>query len=218
MNASTAVRTVVRRAAAVLTLALLAPLAAHAAGAGRAERISPDIAKGRAIANQMCIACHTVDGTRGLPGNPILAAQHPEYMVRQLRDYRDGRRVNPIMQAFAAQLSDEDMINVAAFYASLPPVRGVATDPELVRLGKRIWRGGIPGINVPSCAACHGAAGAGIPAQYPRLAGQHAEVTATALRAFRSGERANNQTMMDISKRLSDREIAALADFIAGLR
>lgn len=214
MNAST----VLRRAAAVLTLSLLAPLAAHAAGASAAGRISPDIAKGRAIATQLCIACHTVDGSRGLSANPILAAQHPEYMVRQLRDYRDGRRVNPIMQAFAAQLSDADMIHVAAFYASLPPVHGAATDPELALKGKRIWRGGIPGIGVPSCAACHGAAGAGIPAQYPRLAGQHAEVTAAALRAYRSGERANNQVMMDISKRLTDREIAALADFIAGLR
>jgi len=214
MNAST----VLRRAVAALALALLAPLAAHAAGAGAAGRISPDIAKGQAIANQMCMACHAVDGSRGLPSNPILAAQHPEYMVRQLRDYRDGRRVNAIMQAIAAQLSDEDMVHVSAFYASLPPVHGVATDPELALKGKRIWRGGIPGINVPSCAACHGATGAGIPAQYPRLAGQHAEVTAAALRAYRSGERANNQVMMDISKRLSDREIAALADFIAGLR
>lgn len=212
MNAST----VLRRA--VAALALLAPLAAHAAGAGAAGRISPDIAKGQAIANQMCMACHAVDGSRGLPSNPILAAQHPEYMVRQLRDYRDGRRVNAIMQAIAAQLSDEDMVHVSAFYASLPPVHGVATDPELALKGKRIWRGGIPGINVPSCAACHGAAGAGIPVQYPRLAGQHAEVTAAALRAFRSGERANSQVMMDISKRLSDREIAALADFIQGLR
>jgi len=214
MNAST----VLRRAVAALALALLAPLAAHAAGAGAAGRISPDIAKGQAIANQMCMACHAVDGSRGLPSNPILAAQHPEYMVRQLRDYRDGRRVNAIMQAIAAQLSDEDMVHVSAFYASLPPVHGVATDPELALKGKRIWRGGIPGINVPSCAACHGAAGAGIPVQYPRLAGQHAEVTAAALRAFRSGERANSQVMMDISKRLSDREIAALADFIQGLR
>jgi cytochrome c553 len=214
MNAST----VLRRAAAVLSLCLLAPLSAYAAGASAAGRVSPDIAKGRAIATQLCIACHTVDGSRGLSSNPILAAQHPEYLLRQLRDYRDGRRVNAIMQSFAAQLSNEDMIHVAAFYASLPPVRGAATDPELALKGKRIWRGGIPGINVPSCAACHGATGAGIPAQYPRLAGQHAEVTAAALRAYRSGERANNQVMMDISKRLSDREIAALADFIAGLR
>lgn len=214
MNAST----VLRRAVAALALSLLVPLAGHAAGASAAGRISPDIAKGRAIANQMCIACHAVDGSRGLSSNPILAAQHPEYIVRQLRDYRDGRRVNAIMQAFAAQLSNEDMVHVAAFYASLPPVHGAATNPELVLMGQRIWRGGIPGINVPSCAACHGATGAGIPAQYPRLAGQHAEVTAAALRAYRSGERANNQVMMDISKRLSDREIAALADFIAGLR
>ena len=214
MNASTALR----RASAVLTLTLTAALSAYAAGASVAGRISPDIAKGRTLANQMCIACHAVDGSRGLSSNPILAAQHPEYIVRQLRDYRDGRRVNAIMQAFAAQLSNEDMVHVAAFYASLPPVHGAATNPELVLMGQRIWRGGIPGINVPSCAACHGATGAGIPAQYPRLAGQHAEVTAAALRAYRSGERANNQVMMDISKRLSDREIAALADFIAGLR
>lgn len=203
-------------AAAVLATTLLAPLAATAAGATAAAK--PDLAKGQAIATQMCIACHTVDGTRGAPANPILVGQHPEYLAKQLREFKAGRRVNAIMQGMASGLSDDDMRNVAAFYASKPPLTGTARNPGLVLQGERIWRGGIASKNVPACAGCHSPNGAGIPAQYPRLAGQHAEYTEAQLRAFRSGERANNVQMMTISANLSDREITALADYIAGLR
>lgn len=202
-------------AAAVLATTLLAPLAATAAGA--AEAAKPDLAKGQAIA-QVCIACHTVDGTRGAPANPILVGQHPEYLAKQLREFKAGRRVNAIMQGMASGLSDDDMRNVAAFYASKPPLTGTARNAEFVLQGERIWRGGIASKNVPACAGCHSPNGAGIPAQYPRLAGQHAEYTETQLRAFRAGERANNAQMMTISANLSDREITALADYIAGLR
>jgi cytochrome c553 len=211
MNAHSAFRL----AAAVLATTLLAPLSATAAGETKA---GPDLAKGRTIANQVCVACHTVDGSRGLPANPILAGQHPEYLAKQLREFKAGKRVNAIMQGMVAALSDEDMVNVAAFYGSLPPVQGSATNAELVLLGERIWRGGIAGKKVPACAGCHSPNGAGIPAQYPRLAGQHAEYIASSLKAYRSGERANNAQMVSIAANLSDREIAALADYAAGLR
>ncbi|WP_119290149.1 c-type cytochrome [Azohydromonas sediminis] len=204
-----------RLAAAVLAATLLAPLSATAAGDTKA---GPDLAKGRTIATQVCVACHTVDGSRGAPANPILAGQHPEYLTKQLREFKAGKRVNAVMQGMVAALSDDDMVNVAAFYASLPPVPGAATNADLVLLGERIWRGGIASKKVPACAGCHSPNGAGIPAQYPRLAGQHAEYVASSLKGYRSGERANNAQMLSIAANLSDREIAALADYAAGLR
>lgn len=202
--------------ATVLAATLLAPLAATAAGAAAAAK--PDLAKGQAVATQICVACHTADGTRGLPANPILVGQHPEYLVKQLTEFKAGRRVNAIMQGMVASLSDDDMRNVAAFYASKAPLPGAANNAGLVLLGERIWRGGIASKNVPACAGCHSPNGAGIPAQYPRLGGQHAEYSETQLRAFRARERANNVQMMTISANLSDREISALSDYMAGLR
>ena len=195
--------------------ALLAPSTALAAGA---QAPKADLAKGQAVAAQVCVACHTFDGTRGAPANPIIAGQHPEYLAKQLREFKEGKRVNAIMQGFAAGLSDEDMRNVAAFYASKAAPQGAARKADLVLLGERIWRGGIAGKNVPACAGCHSPNGAGIPAEYPRLAGQHAEYTDAQLKAFRAGERANNAQMTAISANLSDREVAALADYVAGLR
>ena len=203
-------------AAAALAATLFAPLAAMAADAA-ATPAKPDLAKGQATA-QVCAACHTFDGTRGAGANPILAGQHPEYLAKQLADFKAGRRVNAIMQGMAAPLSDDDMRNVAAFYASKATPPGAARNPGLVLLGERIYLGGIASKNVPACAGCHSPNGAGIPAQYPRLGGQHAEYTEAQLRAFRAGARANNAPMLAIAANLSDREIAALADYIAGLR
>lgn len=203
-------------AVAVLATSLVAPMAASAAGTSTAAKV--DLAKGQTIASTVCIACHTFDGTRGAPANPILAGQHPEYLAKQLQEFKSGRRVNAIMQGLAAGLSDEDMRNVAAFYASKPAPAGTARNAGLALLGERIWRGGIAAKNVPACAGCHSPNGAGIPAQYPRLAGQHAEYIEASLRGYRSGERANNAQMLAIAANLSDREIAALADYAAGLR
>jgi cytochrome c553 len=196
---------------------LAAPSGAMAAGAALAAA-KPDLARGQAIAGQVCAACHAVDGSRGAPANPILAGQHQAYLVKQLHDFKAGRRVNAIMQGFAATLSEQDMLDVSAFYASKPPPLGVATNPDLVLLGERIYRGGIASKHVPACSACHSPDGAGIPVQYPRLGGQHAEYTESQLKAFRVGTRANSAQMMSISANLSDREITALSDYIAGLR
>jgi cytochrome c553 len=199
-------------ASAALALALPA-LAASAAAAAK-----PDLAKGSATATQVCGACHTFDGSRGAPANPIIAGQHPEYLVKQLAEFKSGKRDNAVMKGFASMLSDEDMRNVAAFYASKQAKDGTAKNKDLVRLGEKIYLGGIASRQVPACAGCHGPNGAGIPAEYPRLSGQHADYTEAQLAAFRGGVRANNAQMTTIAAKMSDREIKAVSDYIAGLR
>ena len=176
-----------------------------------------DIARGQQLA-AACMACHTADGTRGAPANPILQGQHPEYIVKQLAEFKSGKRRNAIMQGLAAGLSEEDMKYIAAFYASKPAPKGFAGNKDTVALGEAIWRGGIKAKGVPACAACHGPAGSGIPAQYPRIAGQHAAYTEAQMTAFRLGERANNAQMMTIAGKMNEREIKAVSDFAAGLR
>jgi len=177
----------------------------------------PDLAKGAATAATVCAACHTADGSRGIPTNPILQGQHADYLVKQLTEFKSGKRDNAIMKPMASMLSDDDMRNVAAFYASKQAKPGQSKNPATVELGKKIWRGGIAEKNVPACAGCHGPTGAGIPAQYARLGGQHAEYVSNELMLFRSGKRANSPQMAAIAARLSDAEIAAVSDYVEGL-
>jgi cytochrome c553 len=177
-----------------------------------------DPAKGQAIATQVCGACHSFDGTRGLPANPILQGQHPEYLAKQLADFKSGARNNAIMKGFASALSPEDMKNVAAFYASKAAKPGFAKDKETLLLGERIYRGGIADRQIAACAGCHSPNGAGIPVQYPRMGGQHGEYSEAQLIAFRSGLRANSLQMAGVAAKLNDREIKAVADYMAGLR
>jgi len=183
----------------------------------------PDPSKGQQIAAGVCSACHGADGNSVIGANPKLNGQHPEYLVKQLTDYTKAAdakdaRVNAIMTGFATALSAEDKRNVAAWFGSQKPTPGAASNKDTLALGQLIYRAGIPEKNVPACAGCHTPTGAGIPALYPRLGGQHAEYTQVQLRAFREGTRRNNLSMMQISARLSDAEINAVADFIAGLR
>ena len=177
----------------------------------------PDAAKGQALATT-CLACHVADGSRGSPANPILQGQHPEYLVKQLQEFKSGKRNNAIMKGMAAVLSDDDMKHVAAFYASKKAKPGFAKVKDTVPLGEKIYRGGIAERQVPACAGCHSPSGAGIPAQYPRLGGQHADYSELQLLAFRSGQRGNNAQMSAISGKMKDGEIKAVADYIAGLR
>jgi cytochrome c553 len=193
-------------------------LAVPAYAASAAAPAKPDLAKGSATATQVCGACHAFDGSRGAAANPIIAGQHPEYLVKQLGEFKSGKRDNAVMKGFASTLSDEDMKNVAAFYASKQPKDGTAKNKDLVRLGERIYRGGIASRQVPACAGCHSPNGAGIPAEYPRLSGQHADYTEAQLVAFRGGVRNNNAQMTAIAAKMSDREIKAVSDYIAGLR
>jgi cytochrome c553 len=191
-------------------------LQSFASNASKPEQ--PNINKGQAIATQVCMACHTADGSRGSPANPILQGQHPEYLVKQLQEFKSGKRKNAVMNGFATALSDEDMANVAAFYASKQAKPGSAKNKELAALGEKIYRGGIADRNVPACAGCHSATGAGMPAQYPRIGAQHADYTEAQLLAFRSGARANNAQMTAIVAKMNDKEIKAVADYLAGLR
>ena len=177
-----------------------------------------DLAKGQEKASQVCAACHTADGSRGSPANPILQGQHAEYLVKQLTEFKAGKRANPVMSGMAAALSDDDMKNVAAFYASKQAKPGFAKSKDTVALGEKIYRGGIAAKQVPACAGCHSPTGAGIPSQYPRLGGQHADYAEVQLTAFRAGTRANSSQMTAIAARMSDKEIKAVADYVAGLR
>ena len=139
-------------------------------------------------------------------------------MVKQLQEFKSGKRANAVMSGMAATLSEADMRNIAYWLSSKQAKPGFAKDKETVALGERIYRGGIADRQVPACAGCHSPNGAGIPSQYPRLSGQHAEYAAAQLTAFRDGIRKNNNVMSQVAAKLNDREIKALADYVAGLR
>ena len=201
-------------AAAVLALSSVAAQANEAAPA----KAKPDLAKGEASFGAVCAACHGADGNSGIPTNPKLAQQHPEYIMKQLQDIKSGKRDAAVMKGFASALSDEDMRNIAFWLTSKKANPGFAKDKVTVSLGERIYRGGIADRQVPACAGCHSPNGAGIPAQYPRLSGQHAEYTVSQLTLFRDGVRLNSQQMTQVAAKLNDREIKAVADYIAGLR
>jgi cytochrome c553 len=183
-----------------------------------AQSAKPDLAKGAAAYGNVCVACHAADGNSTTPANPKLAGQHPEYLIKQLQEYKSGKRANAVMQGMAATLSDDDMRNVAHWLASQKPAPGFASDAELVKLGERIYRGGLADRGIAACAGCHSPNGAGIPSQYPRLGGQHADYTKAQLEHFRNGTRANNAQMTGVAAKMTDREIKAVSDYIAGLR
>ena len=197
--------------------------AADPAAPGPTERApaklgKPDLANGEVVFNgKSCAACHSADGNSAIPANPKLAQQHPEYLVKQLQEFKSGKRTSPVMSGMAAMLSEQEMRNVAWFLGSKAIKPGFAKDKDLVALGEKIYRGGIGDRNVPACAGCHSPNGAGIPIQYPRLGGQHAEYIAAQLTAFRDGLRLNSVPMSGVAAKLNDREIKAVSDFIAGL-
>lgn len=195
-----------------------AAAASPAPAAAPAAQGKPDLVKGEASYAAVCAACHGADGNSGIPANPKLAQQHPEYLVKQLQDLKSGKRANAVMQGFASALSDADMRNIAYWVTSKKAKPGFAKDKELVALGERIYRGGILDRQVPACAGCHSPSGAGIPSQYPRLGGQHADYVALQLSGFRDGTRKNNPQMSQVAARMNDREIKAVSDYIAGLR
>jgi cytochrome c553 len=179
-----------------------------------------DAAKARPIVDSACAACHGVDGNSPIQANPSLAGQHPGYLYKQLADFKAGRRKNAAMSAMVANLSDDDLRNLAAYFAAQKPAPGTARDRALVAAGQRLYRGGNSESGVPACSGCHLPDGAGVPAQYPRLAGQHGDYTLAQLQSFRSGDRDNdpNAMMRTIAGRLSDKDIAAVAQYISGLR
>ena len=204
-------------ASLLLAASLAAPIFSAHADAPKAAA-KPDLAKGEASYGPVCAACHAPDGNSAVPANPKLAQQHPEYLLKQLQEFKSGKRANPIMTGMVAALSDDDMKNIAAWLGTKKAAPGAAGDKAMAALGERIYRGGIADRQIAACAGCHSPNGAGIPAQYPRLSGQHADYTAAQLTAFRDGVRQNSLQMTQVAAKLNDREIKAVADYIAGLR
>ena len=185
-----------------------------------------DLGKAQQTATQVCAACHGADGNSSTPANPNLAGQHADYITLQLSHFKAGARVNPIMQGMAATLSDADMRALGVYFSQQKPKGLTAKDPSLVKAAQKIYRGGDSMAGVPACAACHSPTGAGIPKNYPRVAGQYAEYTYTQLRAFKNGERgadkagkdANGRIMATIANKMTDDQMKAVADYLAGLR
>ena len=210
----------------IRALALAAgTLVLSAAPAFAQKDAKSDLAKAQNIATQVCSACHAGDGNSTSPANPKIAGQFSEYLHKQLADFKaqpgkKAARENPVMAGMVANLSDSDMKSLAAYFAGQKLKPAAATDKELAAIGQKLWRGGNLATGVPACAGCHGPAGAGIPAQYPRLAGQYAEYVAAQLKSFRDSARSNdpNGMMRGVAARLSEREIRAVSEYAAGLR
>jgi cytochrome c553 len=180
--------------------------------------VKPDLAKGEASFNGVCIACHGPEGNSVIPVSPRLAQQHPEYLVKQLTEFKAGKRENPVMLGMAAVLSEADMKNIAAWLTTKKAAPGEAKDKELAALGEKIYRGGIADRQIPACAGCHSPNGAGIPSQYPRLSGQHTDYAVAQLTSFRDGVRKNSIQMAQIAAKLNDHEIKAVAEYVSGLK
>ena len=202
-----------------LVVTLVAALVAASAHANPAmPKGDPKAAE--AIVNQVCAACHAVDGNSAAAANPKLAGLNSEYIYKQLTEFKSGARKNAIMAGMVAGLSDQDMANLAAYYSAQQPKPDTSKDKELALVGQKIYRGGVQGAGVPACASCHGAQGKGIPAQFPRLAGQHSDYIYTQLNAFRVGARANDgaKMMRTIAAKMTDADMKAVAAYIQGLR
>ncbi len=176
------------------------------------------MARGQQIVGAVCLACHGMDGASLLPANPSIGGMPEQYIVKQLEAFKSGARKNPTMQGMVANLAPSDMKAVAAYYfAQKPKTNAVARDKALAEKGQKIYRAGIASAKVPACAGCHGGAGAGIPANYPRLAGQWPEYTFASLNAYAAGER-KHPAMSEVANRLKPAEMQALAEYIAGMR
>ena len=205
------------RSAALALMLCAAPALAPAADAPSKAPVG-DATAGAAKA-AVCAGCHGMDGKALQPAYPNIAGQHSSYIAKQLAEYREGERVNALMNGIASTLTDEDILNLAAHYSAQPMVPGVA-DEQTLALGESIYRGGITAQGIAACIGCHNPQGLGNPASVvPVLSGQNAQYTADQLRYFRDGTRANdpNRVMRSLSHRLVDAEIDAVASYIAGL-
>ena len=208
----------------ILALVLLA--GASVTAQAETAPLKGDAAQAQPIVNQVCAACHAADGNSAAPANPKLAGQPAEYITKQLKNFKDaakepnkdGARKSAVMSALTATLSDQDMLNLGAYYSEKPIKSGSAKLPY--DAGKKVYQGGNSGTGVPACAACHGPTGAGIPSQFPRLGGQHADYILAQLKAFRSGDRVNDagKMMRTIASKMSDQEMLAVANYVSGLK
>ena len=197
---------------------LILSLFTFSAFAETLDKTPPQISAAENTVQTVCAACHGADGNSAIALNPKLAGQHPQYLLKQLTNFKEGKRANAVMSGMVANLSAQEMQDLANYYAEKKPTLGKAKSNGAGSLGEKIYRGGIAATQVPACAACHGANGAGIPKQFPRVAGQHADYTLAQMRAFRLGERANAPMMMTIAVKMTDAEMQAVADYMQGLR
>jgi cytochrome c553 len=210
----------------MLLAAVAGTWSAAIAYAAEGTPAKPDLAKAQSIVTQVCSACHGTDGNSATPINPSLAAQPAQYITLQLNHFKAGIRVNPVMQGMAAGLTPEDMVALGVYFSQQKLKPQSAKDPEQARIGERIYRGGDSATGLPACAACHGPAGAGVPKNYPRLAGQYADYAYAQLKAFKARERGadkdgkdvNGAIMATIAARLSDAQMKAVTEYTAGLR
>ncbi|MDP3844600.1 MAG: c-type cytochrome [Oxalobacteraceae bacterium] len=208
----------------VAALAVSTVASAGAAEQKAAAKVDP--AKGEALYTNgdsarniiACASCHGAAGNSTIALNPKLAAQHEGYLHKQLVDFTGATRNNAVMTGFAKALSDDDMKNISAYLSAQKPSPGAAKNKNTVDAGKKIYRAGITGANIPACAGCHSPSGAGIPAQFPRIGGQHQDYTVAQLISYRAGTRSNSAQMTAIAKRMTDDEIKAVADYVAGLK
>jgi cytochrome c553 len=203
-----------------LALYLVLPVAAAEAVA------KPDLAHAKQIVDTVCAACHGADGNSAASANPNLAGQGATYITRQLQQFKSGVRVNPVMAAMAASLTPDDMVALGIYFSQQKPKGGTAKDPALVKSGQSLYRGGMIATGLPACSSCHSPDGAGIPKNYPRLAGQFADYTYAQLKAFKLGDRGADKEGRDpqggimgaVAQKMSDEQMKALADYTAGLR
>ncbi len=201
---------------AVTLAAALVATSVHA----NSGAIQGDPRAAETIVNQVCAACHAVDGNSSAAANPRLAGLNAEYIYKQLGEFKSGARKNAIMSGMVANLSEQDMKNLALYFSAQQPKPATAKDQALALVGQKIYRGGVQGAGVPACASCHGAQGKGIPVQFPRLAGQHTDYIYAQLNAFRVGTRANDaaKMMRTIAAKMTDADMKAVASYIQGLR
>jgi len=208
-------------------LTMLCAMTAFGVQASDAAKAAPkgDAARGQVIVSTVCIACHGPDGNSPLAANPKLAGQHSEYLLKQMKNFKaaEGKqpeRLSAIMNAMIAAYDEGQMRDLAAYFATQTRKGEAAKSRETIEFGQKLYRGGDQAKGLPACAACHGPAGAGIPAQYPRVGGQFAEYTELQLKNFREGTRANdlNKMMRMVAVKMTDTEIKAVSDYIAGLR
>lgn len=204
----------------LISLLLISNLAIAAGNAKMPHNTNGNIAEGKVKA-ATCAACHGAEGISAIPANPNLAGQVPGYIEAQLKAFKKGDRKNAVMMGMAMPLSDADMKNIDAYYASLKAAKGAVTeaDQDLAEKGEAIYRGGIAKRNIASCMSCHGPSGKGMPKRYPSIAGQKRAYLESSLLAFKKGERKGyNEIMSDIAFSLSEDQIKALATYMSGLQ
>jgi cytochrome c553 len=190
-----------------------------AAAAPTAQAQAVDKAKARTIVDRLCVACHGVDGNSPRPAHPKIAGIQPEYLLKQLRDYKKGLRKSEVMEPMVKELSEDDMASLAAYYAEQKPKPGEARDAKLVEAGRKLYNDGIPDVGLPSCSGCHYPDGMGTP-RFPRVAGQHAEYTYQQLKDFASGKRENDRglAMQSVANRMNDQQMKAVSEYVAGMK